>query len=156
MNRFKDEQGHTWLVTSQMAKHLGMTAGGLSCYKLDGTLKRGIHWIQQTTGHRRVFYRKDLILEWYFGKPEKTKESKTEDQAPNPKKDQKATRTFSIYLQEDVHEKLTCIQHATSLTIKKEIDGVVLQETQEEPKLNTVVNMLLAKAINEYFETNAS
>ena len=103
-----------------------------------------------------MFYRKDLILEWYFGKPEKTKESKTEDQAPNPKKDQKATRTFSIYLQEDVHEKLTCIQHATSLTIKKEIDGVVLQETQEEPKLNTVVNMLLAKAINEYFETNAS
>ena len=49
MNRFKDEQDRVWLVTSHMAKHLGISGGALSNYKYDGTLKRGVHWVQQTT-----------------------------------------------------------------------------------------------------------
>ena len=155
MNRFKDEQGRTWLVTTPMAKHLGISSGGLATYKYDGTLKRGIHWIQQTTGHKRVFYNKDLIIEWYYGKtepekPEAVKEKPEESQGKNP------TRIVSVYLQDDLHERLVCIQQATSMTVKKEIDGVVLQTTEEKPKLGTIVNMLLARAIKDHFENRAA
>ena len=155
MNRFKDEQGRTWLVTTHMAKHLGISSGGLAQYKYDGTLKRGIHWIQQTTGHKRVFYNKDLILEWYFGKtdprkPEQQMETTEPTQGKNP------TRIVSVYLQDDLHERLVCIQQATSMTVKKEIDGVVLQTIEEKPKLGTIVNMLLARAIKDHFENRAA
>ena len=155
MNRFKDEQGRTWLVTTHMAKHLGISSGGLATYKYDGTLKRGIHWIQQTTGHKRVFYNKDLSIEWYDGKtepekPEAVKEKPEESQGKNP------TRIVSVYLQDDLHERLVCIQQATSMTVKKEIDGVVLQTTEEKPKLGTIVNMLLARAIKDHFENRAA
>ena len=159
MNRFKDEQGRIWLVTSQMAKHLGISGGALSNYKYDGTLKRGIHWVQQTTGHKRVFYNKDLIIEWYYGKtqpekPEAPEESQTK--APKELQSKNPTRIVSIYLQDDLHERLTCIQQATSMTVKKEIDGVVLQTTEEKPKLGTIVNMLLARAIQDHFENRAA
>ena len=155
MNRFKDEQGRTWLVTTHMAKHLGISSGGLATYKYDGTLKRGIHWIQQTTGHKRVFYNKDLVIEWYFGKtapdkPVAKKEKCEESQGKNP------TRIVSVYLGEELHERLLCIQQATSMTVKKEIDGVVLQTTEEKPKLGTIVNMLLSRAIDDHFENRAA
>jgi hypothetical protein len=160
MNRFKDEQGRTWLVTTHMAKHLGISSGGLATYKYDGTLKRGVHWVQQTTGHKRVFYNKDLILEWYFGKtdPRKIDQRKPEQQkeTTEPTQGKNATRIVSVYLQDDLHERLVCIQQATSMTVKKEIDGVVLQTTEEKPKLGTIVNMLLARAINDHFENRAA
>ena len=159
MNRFKDEQGRTWLVTTHMAKHLGVTSGALAAYKYDGTLKRGTHWVQQTTGHKRVFYNKDLVINWYFGKTESEPELKkpqVETMTEETNQGKNPTRIVSVYLQEDLHEKLICIQQATSMTVKKEIDGVLLQTCEEKPKLGTVVNMLLARAIDDHFADRAA
>ena len=150
MNRFKDEQGRTWLVTSHMAKHLGITGGALSNYKYDGTLKRGVHWVQQTTGHRRVFYNKDVIIEWWTStNPSKT-DTTSRNEAPGKK------RVVSVYLYDDLADKLASIQEESEITVKKEIDGIVMEVTEEKPKLNTIVNMLLARAINDHFANRAA
>ena len=150
MNRFKDEQGRTWLVTSHMAKHLGISGGALSNYKYDGTLKRGVHWVQQTTGHRRVFYNREVILEWWTS----TNPSKTDrtlrTETPGKKK------ILSVYLCDELAQKLTSIQEESEITVKKEIDGIVMEVTEEKPKLNTIVNMLLARAINDHFADRAA
>ena len=150
MNRFKDEQGRTWLVTSQMAKHLGISGGALSNYKYDGTLKRGVHWVQQTTGHRRVFYNKDVIIEWWTS----TNPSKTDrtlrNEAPGKKK------ILSVYLCDELAKKLTSIQEESEITVKKEIDGIVMEVIEEKPRLNTIVNMLLIRAINDHFADRAA
>ena len=150
MNRFKDEQGRTWLVTSHMAKHLGISGGALSNYKYDGTLKRGVHWVQQTTGHRRVFYNKDVILEWWTS----TNPSKTDRSPQNGTAGKK--RIVSVYLYDDLAEKLTSIQEESQITVKKEIDGIVMEVTEEKPKLNTIVNMLLVRAINDHIADRAA
>ena len=150
MNRFKDEQGRTWLVTSHMAKHLGITGGALANYKYDGTLKRGVHWVQQTTGHRRVFYNKDVILEWWTS----TNPSKTDRSPQNGTAGKK--RIVSVYLYDDLAEKLASIQEESQITVKKEIDGIVMEVTEEKPKLNTIVNMLLVRAINDHFADRAA
>ena len=150
MNRFKDEQGRTWLVTSHMAKHLGISGGALSNYKYDGTLKRGVHWVQQTTGHRRVFYNKDVIIEWWTS----TNPSKTDrtlrNEAPGKKK------ILSVYLCDELAKKLTSIQEESEITVKKEIDGIVMEVIEEKPRLNTIVNMLLIRAINDHFADRAA
>jgi hypothetical protein len=150
MNQFKDEQGRTWLCTPNMAKHLGITPGALACYKYDGTLKRGTHWVQQTTGHRRVFYNRDVVRDWWNKSNPSTSDQKTKT-AAHPK-----SQTFSVYLTDDLHERLVSIQQDTSLTIKKEIDGMLMEVTDVKPKLGTVVNMLIAKAINDHFESRAA
>ena len=150
MNQFKDEQGRTWLCTPNMAKHLGITPGALACYKYDGTLKRGTHWVQQTTGHRRVFYNKDVVRDWWNGSNPSTSDQKAKKYIPNK------TQTVSVYLTDELHEKLISIQSDTAMTIKKEIDGIVMEATEVKPKLGTVVNMLLAKAINDHFENRAA
>ena len=150
MNRFKDEQGRTWLVTSHMAKHLGISGSALSNYKYDGTLKRGVHWVQQTTGHRRVFYNREVILEWWTS----TNPSKTDrtlrTETPGKKK------ILSVYLCDELAQKLTSIQEESEITVKKEIDGIVMEVTEEKPKLNTIVNMLLVRAINDHFADRAA
>ena len=150
MNRFKDEQGRTWLVTSHMAKHLGITGGALANYKYDGTLKRGVHWVQQTTGHRRVFYNKDVILEWWTS----TNPSKTDRSMQNGTAAKK--RIVSVYLYDDLANKLGTIQEESEITVKKEIDGIVMEVTEEKPKLNAIVNMLLVRAINDHFADRAA
>ena len=150
MNRFKDEQGRTWLVTSHMAKHLGITGGALANYKYDGTLKRGVHWVQQTTGHRRVFYNKDVILEWWTS----TNPSKTDRSMQNGTAAKK--RIVSVYLYDDLANKLGTIQEESEITVKKEIDGIVMEVIEEKPKLNTIVNMLLVRAINDHFADRAA
>ena len=150
MNRFKDEQGRTWLVTSHMAKHLGISGGALSNYKYDGTLKRGVHWVQQTTGHRRVFYDKDVIVEWWTS----TNPSKTDRSPQNGTAGKK--RIVSVYLYDDLAEKLASIQEESQITVKKEIDGIVMEVTEEKPKLNTIVNMLLVRAINDHIADRAA
>jgi hypothetical protein len=150
MNRFKDEQGRTWLVTSQMAKHLGISGGALSNYKYDGTLKRGVHWVQQTTGHRRVFYNKDVIVEWWTSSNPSKTDRTLRNETPGKK------RIVSIYLYDDLAEKLTSIQEESEITVKKEIDGIVMEVTEERPKLNTIVNMLLVRAINDHFADRAA
>ena len=150
MNRFKDEQGRTWLVTSHMAKHLGITGGALSNYKYDGTLKRGVHWVQQTTGHRRVFYNKDVIIEWWTStNPSKT-DTRLRNETPGKKK------ILSVYLCDELAKKLTSIQEESEITVKREIDGIVMEVTEEKPKLNTIVNMLLVRAINDHFADRAA
>ena len=150
MNRFKDEQGRTWLVTSHMAKFLGITGGALANYKYDGTLKRGVHWVQQTTGHRRVFYNKDVIIEWWTStNPSKT-DTTLRNETPGKKK------ILSVYLCDELAQKLTSIQEETEITVKKEIDGIVMEVTEEKPKLNTIVNMLLVRAINDHFADRAA
>lgn len=150
MNRFKDEQDRVWLVTSHMAKHLGISGGALSNYKYDGTLKRGVHWVQQTTGHRRVFYNREVILEWWTS----TNPSKTDrtlrTETPGKKK------ILSVYLCDELAQKLTSIQEESEITVKKEIDGIVMEVTEEKPKLNTIVNMLLVRAINDHFADRAA
>ena len=150
MNRFKDEQGRAWLVTSHMAKHLGITGGALANYKYDGTLKRGVHWVQQTTGHRRVFYNKDVILEWWTS----TNPSKTDRSMQNGTAAKK--RIVSVYLYDDLAGKLATIQEESEITVKKEIDGIVMEVTEEKPKLNAIVNMLLVRAINDHFADRAA
>jgi hypothetical protein len=150
MNRFKEEQGRTWLVTSQMAKHLGISGGALSNYKYDGTLKRGVHWVQQTTGHRRVFYNKDVIVEWWTSSNPSKTDRTLRNETPGKK------RIVSIYLYDDLAEKLTSIQEESEITVKKEIDGIVMEVTEERPKLNTIVNMLLVRAINDHFADRAA
>ena len=150
MNRFKDEQGRTWLVTSQMAKHLGISGGALSNYKYDGTLKRGVHWVQQTTGHRRVFYNKDVIVEWWTSSNPSKTDRTPRNETPGKK------RIVSVYLYDDLAEKLTSIQEESEITVKKEIDGIVMEVTEEKPKLNTIVNMLLVRAINDHFADRAA
>ena len=150
MNRFKDEQGRTWLVTSHMAKHLGITGGALANYKYDGTLKRGVHWVQQTTGHRRVFYNKEAILEWWTS----TNPSKTDRSTQNGTAAKK--RILSVYLYDDLAGKLATIQEESEITVKREIDGIVMEVTEEKPKLNTIVNMLLVRAINDHFADRAA
>lgn len=150
MNRFKDEQGRTWLVTPQMAKHLGITAGALANYKYDGTLKRGVHWVQQTSGHRRVFYNRDAISEWWTqGNPTKT------DKAVQAESLGKR-RIVSVYLHGDLADKLASIQEESEITVKREIDGIVMEVIEEKPKLNTIVNMLLVRAINDHFADRAA
>jgi len=150
MNRFKDEQGRTWLVTSQMAKHLGISGGALSNYKYDGTLKRGVHWVQQTTGHRRVFYNKDVIVEWWTSSNPSKTDRTLRNEAPGKK------RIVSVYLYDDLAEKLTSIQEESEITVKKEIDGIVMEVIEEKPRLNTIVNMLLVRAINDHFADRAA
>ena len=150
MNRFKDEQGRAWLVTSHMAKHLGITGGALANYKYDGTLKRGVHWVQQTTGHRRVFYNKEAIIEWWTStNPSKT-DTTLRNETPGKKK------ILSVYLCDELAKKLTSIQEESEITVKKEIDGIVMEVTEEKPKLNTIVNMLLVRAINDHFADRAA
>lgn len=156
MNRFKDEQGRTWLCTPNMAKHLGITPGALANYKYDGTLKRGDHWVQQTTGHKRVFYNKDVVTKWWRGSTSPRPNSESENLNGTATLPQKANRIVSIYLQEHLYEKLVQIQSETSVTIKKEIDGIVLQATEEKPKLGTVVNMLLTKSITDHFDRQSA
>lgn len=150
MNRFKDEQGRVWLVTSHMAKFLGISSGGLATYKYDGTLKRGVHWVQQTTGHRRVFYNREVVLEWWNS----TNPSKTDRtlRAETPHK----KKILSVYLGDELAQKLISIQEETEITVKKEIDGIVMEVTEEKPKLNTIVNMLLVRAINDHFADRAA
>lgn len=150
MNRFKDEQGRTWLVTSQMAKHLGISGGALSNYKYDGTLKRGVHWVQQTTGHRRVFYNKDVIVEWWTSSNPSKTDKTLRNETPGKK------RIVSVYLYDDLAEKLTSIQEESEITVKKEIDGIVMEVIEEKPRLNTIVNMLLVRAINDHFADRAA
>ena len=150
MNRFKDEQGRTWLVTSHMAKSLGITGGALANYKYDGTLKRGVHWVQQTTGHRRVFYNKEAIIEWWTS----TNPSKTDTMLRNETPGKK--KILSVYLCDELAKKLASIQEESEITVKKEIDGIVMEVTEEKPKLNTIVNMLLVRAINDHFADRAA
>ncbi|REJ66042.1 MAG: hypothetical protein DWQ28_08115 [Proteobacteria bacterium] len=133
-----------------MAKHLGISGGALSNYKYDGTLKRGVHWVQQTTGHRRVFYNKDVILEWWTS----TNPSKTDRSPQNGTAGKK--RIVSVYLYDDLAEKLASIQEESQITVKKEIDGIVMEVTEEKPKLNTIVNMLLVRAINDHIADRAA
>ena len=150
MNRFKDEQGRTWLVTSHMAKSLGITGGALANYKYDGTLKRGVHWVQQTTGHRRVFYNKEAIIEWWTS----TNPSKTDTMLRNETPGKK--KILSVYLCDELAKKLASIQEESEITVKKEIDGIIMEVTEEKPKLNTIVNMLLVRAINDHFADRAA
>lgn len=150
MNRFKDEQGRTWLVTSHMAKHLGITGGALANYKYDGTLKRGVHWVQQTFGQRRVFYNQSAVLEWWTSSNPSKTDRTLRNETPGKK------RIVSVYLYDDLAEKLTSIQEESEITVKKEIDGIVMEVTEEKPRLNAIVNMLLVRAINDHFADRAA
>jgi|TARA_R100000084_G_scaffold27917_1_gene10128 hypothetical protein len=150
MNKFQDEQGRVWLCTPNMAKHLGVSDGGLAAYKHNGTLKRGVHWVQQTTGHRRVFYNKDVVMQWWRGEiADKLNMKQNTEKGSQDTVDAKH-RNVSVYLTKELHEQLLAIQENSSVTVERKIDGILLHTQEEQPKLGTIVNMLLSRAIKEY------
>ena len=91
-----------------------------------------------------------MILEWWTS----TNPSKTDrtlrTETPGKKK------ILSVYLCDELAQKLTSIQEESEITVKKEIDGIVMEVTEEKPKLNTIVNMLLVRAINDHFADRAA
>jgi len=155
MNEFYDEQGRVWLCTPKMAKRLGVSAGGLAAYKHNGTLKRGIHWVQQAEGQRRVFYNKDAIIKWWQGevKDKFNLESNPNETLEDTSKE--TARNVSLYLSKDLYDSLRTIQENSKVTVERKIDGITLHTQEEKPKMGTIANMLIARAIKNYYAETA-
>jgi hypothetical protein len=155
MNEFYDEQGRVWLCTPKMAKRLGVSDGGLAAYKHNGTLKRGIHWVQQAEGQRRVFYNKDAIIKWWQGevKEKLNLESKPKETLEDTSKE--TARNVSLYLSKDLYDSLRTIQENSKVTVERKIDGIILHTQEEKPKMGTIANMLIARAIKDYYAETA-
>jgi len=151
MNEFYDEQGRVWLCTPKMAKIVGVSAGGLAAYKHNGTLKRGIHWVQQAEGQRRVFYNKDVVFKWWQGEVSNKLNLETKPEETQEDTSKETARNVSVYLSADMYANLRSIQEHSKVTVERKIDGVILHTQEEQPKIGTIVNMLIARALKEYY-----
>ena len=155
MNKFQDEQGRVWLCTPNMAKHLGISDGGLAAYKHNGTLKRGVHWVQQTTGHRRVFYNKEVVMQWWRGEiADKLNMEQNTEKSSQDTVDTRC-RNVSLYLSKDLYDSLRTIQENSKVIVERKIDGITLHTQEEKPKMGTIANMLIARAIKNYYAETA-
>jgi hypothetical protein len=164
MNIFKDQQGREWICTPLMAKKLGIHAATLYNHKSQGNLKRGLHWVQQTTGHRRIYFNEQSVKEWWR-KASDIKQNSSENfpyscaarsvlQKNKPEKFAEPIRTaqeqrtsLHIYLSDEAKQTVEKFAEQHEVIVEEKLAGEVIARMSRVPSLSSVVNMLVLRAI---------
>jgi len=156
-NTFVDADGILWLGTMMMAKRLKCSDTFLSWHKNYGQLKRGLHYVQEKGGTRRVYYQPDRMTKWFNSKD---REPCAFNARPREQSEQieleKVVNTTTgnrpsvhIFIEDELMVKLKEIQESLPVITEERLGDYVVNRQSVPPTMTALCNMLMLKAADD-------